>query len=344
MIVVVENEYFVEAIFRHSSDAKQYMEAHPQKENCKVRNMDFNNFPFYIVEIGRGKFLYFPTKENLAEYVNKLKIEDIPIGKTVSFGGNSNHEVKEEPQFILYIIEETFEYERKNEDRMGLLDHVHIDWGMVLDFQAENDFSHLGLDEQGLKKHYSANEGEDEKKTAQKKLPKKLCVDDITLVKFSRTKDTERMNELVEIYNKNYNYLKPWHLNNDTLVFKEADDYATRLLKCKLIAYGIYVNDELIGLVEITKLTPDNAEYRNLSFWIAKKHTRKGIATRVISAIDDMLFRTGLNYIEADAVIGNEPSDKLLQKLGYKMCSVSHLIGENGKEELGYKTYRLYAG
>jgi ribosomal-protein-alanine N-acetyltransferase len=126
------------------------------------------------------------------------------------------------------------------------------------------------------------------------------------------------------------------------LVFKEAGDYATRLLKCKLIVYGIYLNDELIGLVEITKLGLGNAKYRNLSFWIAKKHTQKGVATRAISAIDEMLFTSGLNYIEANAVTGNEPSHKLLQKLGYKMCSVSHLIGENGKEELGYKTYRLY--
>jgi RimJ/RimL family protein N-acetyltransferase len=217
---------------------------------------------------------------------------------------------------------------------------------MVVNFQAENDFSHLGLDddEQDLKKHYEVNEREAEKKTKQNKLPEKLYVDDITLVKFSRTKDTERMNELVEVYNNNYNYLEPWHLNNDTLVFKEAGDYATRLLKCKLIAYGIYLNNELIGLVEITRLNPDDeqSKYRNLSFWIAKKHTRKGAATTVITAIDDMLFHSGLNYIEADVVLGNEPSDKLLQKLGYKMCSVSHLVGEDGKEEFGYKTYRLY--
>jgi len=156
MIAVVENKGFVEAIFRHGTDADLYLKNHPQPENCKVVKLGFINFPLYIIENGRGVFSYFGTKEALAEYCYNLKVEEVSVGRSARFsiGGDGDKEIREEPTLTLYIIQTPFLYGKPNSDRMGCLNSIRIDWGMILDFKHSKDLADLCLDENGLEKTY----------------------------------------------------------------------------------------------------------------------------------------------------------------------------------------------
>jgi len=121
-----------------------------------VLKLDFANFPFYIIENGRGVFSYFGTKEALAEYCYNLKVEEVSVGRSARFsiGGNGDKEIREEPTLTLYVIRTPFLYGKPNSDRMGCLNSIRIEWGMILDFKHSKNIEDLGLDENGLEKTY----------------------------------------------------------------------------------------------------------------------------------------------------------------------------------------------
>lgn len=140
MIAIVENKDYVEAVFRHGSQAERYVKERPPEKNYKIRTVNFDNFPFYIVEIDRGKSLYFASKEKLTKYVNDLKIEDVVLGKSAIFNCNGNFEKREEPQFILNVIEEADVHDAKTGKKIGI-NHIHVNRSMVRDFQNENNLA-----------------------------------------------------------------------------------------------------------------------------------------------------------------------------------------------------------
>ncbi len=148
-ITVIENEAkrpFIEAILPNREEAEAYLQEHPQKEACKLKEMEFGEFPFYFVETD-GKFFYFSTKDELIDYIKNADIRNITKYYSIITGMCSHiffstkeklsihiankrdgkiHEeieVEEELSFTIYKIYEPF---KKNEDCMGGMDHSHL--------------------------------------------------------------------------------------------------------------------------------------------------------------------------------------------------------------------------
>ncbi|MDR1911829.1 MAG: hypothetical protein LBQ52_05735 [Helicobacteraceae bacterium] len=119
MIAVIENRDFIEGIFAAKEEASEYLARHIAKENCALKETAFEKFPFYTLEIGRGKFKYV----NSAYEVIKFAFDADTKGLDPDFC-----------LFNIYRVSEPFLSRRMNGDAMGLLNHRHIEKAYLDDF------------------------------------------------------------------------------------------------------------------------------------------------------------------------------------------------------------------
>jgi len=174
------------------------------------------------------------------------------------------------------------------------------------------------------------------------KLPKKICVNDITLFKVSLKNDNNILNELLELYTKNKKHLLYWHHEWKELLFKNIIGIKKHLTKKKLICYVIYYFDKIIGCLEISKLYTDNEKFkcRDLSYWIDKSSVKKGIMYKCLNLFEKIFIEQKLNALTADIDAENIPSIKLVEKLNFKRFSASFVISADAKTACHFYTYK----
>ena len=88
-----------------------------------------------------------------------------------------------------------------------------------------------------------------------------------------------------------------------------------------LDTFGIYLNDEMIGVVTVTV---DNNQFE-IGYMFKSKHHGKGYAYEGTKAVIDSLIQQYEDYdvqIVAGAATKNIPSIKLLDKLGFRCTSI----------------------
>ena len=144
-ITIVENKKFIEAVLPSREKAEAYLQEHPQKEACKLKEMKFSEFPFYFVETD-GKFIYFPTKDELIDYIKNADIVNITKHYSIRTGMHNfisfstkeklsirivkpceeEIEIEEDLSFTIYEINGPFIRNGKNEDYMGSMNHEHM--------------------------------------------------------------------------------------------------------------------------------------------------------------------------------------------------------------------------
>lgn len=75
----------------------------------------------------------------------------------------------------------------------------------------------------------------------------------------------------------------------------------------------------LLGGISVSNIRRGVAQSGSLGYWIGEPHARQGYMTEALSVLLPILFdRVRLHRIEAAAVVGNEPSIRLLEGLGFR--------------------------
>ncbi|HUB27023.1 MAG TPA: GNAT family protein [Tepidisphaeraceae bacterium] len=82
---------------------------------------------------------------------------------------------------------------------------------------------------------------------------------------------------------------------------------------------GIWQDGDLIGAIGVSNFDGENRSIE-LSYWLAKSQTGKGICTRACAAMIDYLFKEyGLNRVGIRCAAENQRSAALAARLGFRM-------------------------
>ncbi len=110
MISILENKQFIEGIFLTKKEAENYFSVHPNKKNCRLVELAFDCFPFYILETANG-FVYTCNQEEVIKFANEVEMQAFDADTIV---------------FNLYRITEPFKSKYMDKDSMGGLVHFHL--------------------------------------------------------------------------------------------------------------------------------------------------------------------------------------------------------------------------
>jgi len=133
MLTVLETRDYFEGVFTTRKEAEDYYMIHPEKESCRIIELDFEKFPLYALEVGRGNFKYFKDDESVILFLRNLNPDSITKGKGRVFyifedqKDNYDEEITT-PNLTLYHITEPFCSNTINEDRIGGLNHFHFSY------------------------------------------------------------------------------------------------------------------------------------------------------------------------------------------------------------------------
>lgn len=81
------------------------------------------------------------------------------------------------------------------------------------------------------------------------------------------------------------------------------------------VRFGIWLDDQLVGRVDLNPIDPPNWV---LGYWLDESFTGRGIATTASRAAIDHAKSLGATEIYAGVTNGNEPSIRVLQRLGFE--------------------------
>ena len=131
MFTVIETRDFFEGIFGSREEADQYLFNHPEKESCRLVDLSFGNYPLFVLEIGRGKFKYFPHKDSLVAFFKETGKDGFPKSTShVFYVFDDPKENYDEdiivPGLTLYVVKEPYMSNYVNQDGIGVLDHHHF--------------------------------------------------------------------------------------------------------------------------------------------------------------------------------------------------------------------------
>jgi [ribosomal protein S5]-alanine N-acetyltransferase len=78
------------------------------------------------------------------------------------------------------------------------------------------------------------------------------------------------------------------------------------------------VDDQLLGSLIISNVRRGVAQSCSLGYWVGKEYAGKGLMTEAARGVVPFVFdRLSLHRIEAACLLNNEPSQKLLRRVGF---------------------------
>jgi len=109
---------------------------------------------------------------------------------------------------------------------------------------------------------------------------------------------------LVSLKSKNAKHLRAWTVERTA---SSANDRSR---------YAIFLKDTLVGEVTLRDFSGVSCQ---ISYWLDKRHQKKGIATTAVRLLSDYAL-TRLNVLEVVAYVhvSNTPSIRVLEKAGYE--------------------------
>jgi len=151
MITVLENNDFFEGIFNTRKEAEEYYSAHPEQESCKLIELSFEKYPFYVLETGRGNFKYFENGNTLITFLKELDLNSLPKSKAFVFyvfddNKDNYNEEKDVPGLTVYYIQEPYRSYTINQDGIGGLDHYHFDFETLDEVIKTESLKSLGIE------------------------------------------------------------------------------------------------------------------------------------------------------------------------------------------------------
>jgi ribosomal-protein-serine acetyltransferase len=82
--------------------------------------------------------------------------------------------------------------------------------------------------------------------------------------------------------------------------------------------FGIRENSEFVGLIGF-KDTDKLNKKTEIGYWLSEKFQKKGIMSKSVEALCNFVFeKKGINRIQIKCAVGNLPSKKIPQRLGFK--------------------------
>lgn len=82
--------------------------------------------------------------------------------------------------------------------------------------------------------------------------------------------------------------------------------------------FVIRIQNEFIGLIGF-KDTDKLNQKTEIGYWLSEKHQKQGIITKSVEKLCDFAFnKQGINRIQIKCAVGNKPSIKIPQRLGFK--------------------------
>lgn len=109
---------------------------------------------------------------------------------------------------------------------------------------------------------------------------------------------------LVSLKSKNAKHLRKWTVERSTSTANKRSRYA------------IFFKDTLVGEVTLRDFSALSCQ---ISYWIDKKHQKKGISTTAVRLLSEYaLARLNVLEIVAYVHVSNAPSIRVLEKAGYE--------------------------
>ena len=98
---------------------------------------------------------------------------------------------------------------------------------------------------------------------------------------------------------------------------------------------------KLMGLVSLYNIDKENNRAK-IGYWLGNGYRGKGYASETIKKMIEFGFKElKLNKLSAKALASNEKSNKLLERLGFRMVGVKRKDKKNGKDYLDTVIWEL---
>ncbi|WP_321281553.1 GNAT family protein [Marinifilum fragile] len=86
--------------------------------------------------------------------------------------------------------------------------------------------------------------------------------------------------------------------------------------------FVIRIKNEFVGLIGFKDTDKPNQK-TEIGYWLSEKHQKQGIITKSVEKLCDFAFnKQGINRIQIKCAVGNKPSIKIPQRLGFKFEGV----------------------
>ncbi|MFC2103421.1 GNAT family N-acetyltransferase [Bacteroidota bacterium] len=124
---------------------------------------------------------------------------------------------------------------------------------------------------------------------------------------------------------------------------KDADRWIiAALYQNPELNFAIATNNELIGGIGITQQQDIYRYSAEIGYWLAEPFWGKGIATKSVKAMTEYVFNNfKINRLFAGVFEGNEASERVLGKAGYKLEGISSKAVYKEDKFLDQKMYGI---
>jgi len=109
--------------------------------------------------------------------------------------------------------------------------------------------------------------------------------------------------------------------------------------RCEAFRFAVVLRETVIGCVDVDEIEGGNGE---LGFWFRPAHWGHGYATEAASAVLRFTFdRLGLARLVTTHAVDNEPSGRLLRKLGFHQTGETREWSHSRRREVTQVVYEL---
>jgi len=124
---------------------------------------------------------------------------------------------------------------------------------------------------------------------------------------YIETVDYQSSQEVDKLESKNREWIRPWSISD------------SRYMASNSITFGIYMESHgVVGKISIYDIDTDISKTAQITYWIDKEFSNKGIVTRAVRLINEYASTTlSLCEVYASVFHGNEASVKVLTKNSY---------------------------
>lgn len=142
-------------------------------------------------------------------------------------------------------------------------------------------------------------------------------------IKLRQLKQTDAI-DIFEAIDSQREYLGKWLpfvvFTKELSDSQEFVDSVINAPKEKLeLQFTIRKQDIFIGLIGFKDTDRANKK-TEIGYWLSKKYQKQGIITRSVDKLCDLAFNElGINRVQIKCAVGNQPSRKVPQRLGFKL-------------------------
>lgn len=129
-----------------------------------------------------------------------------------------------------------------------------------------------------------------------------------------------------EIRSRNQNWMQEWEATPPVPAIEPAPTFkqSTKNLlrdaaEGRSMPFVVEYHDQFVGQVNVSDIVYGSLRGAHFGYWIDQNYAGRGIMTSAVALVTDHLFNNvGLHRIEVAIRPENEPSNKLVKRLGFK--------------------------